>query len=129
MRNLTQQEAIEVFRRYDMTLYRSVCAQRLLESSLLQYAKDLLQSHTPKANCTIVAYDKDNDVYEELVVGMLKSRALDLANHLIKSLDEDEFQRNNGEPFDWIEVYENWNQPGEERVWVSDMQPLEVEYA
>lgn len=66
---------------------------------------------------TVVGYDKDNDVYIEYGEYSTLWFAYQHANELSKMVENDELRRrDNGEPIDWIEIYENWNGPDEYRI-------------
>ena len=66
---------------------------------------------------TVVGYDKDNDVYEEYGEYSSLWGAHNRASELSKMIAKGELRRkDNGEPIDWIEIYENWNGPDEYRV-------------
>lgn len=59
---------------------------------------------------TVVGYDKDNDVYVEYGEYYDIQFALEIAEELNGMIERGELKRkDNGEPIDWIEVYENWN--------------------
>ena len=65
----------------------------------------------------VVGYDKDNDVYEEYGEYTSLWGANTRANELRELIENGELRRkDNGEPIDWIEIYENWNGPDEYRV-------------
>ena len=72
-------------------------------------------------NYTIVAYDKDNDVYEVLDDGYsLSLEAEQKARELLPLLLADKLRRaDNGEPFDWLEIYHDWGGEEETVVWAS----------
>lgn len=66
---------------------------------------------------TVVGYDKDNDVYEEYGEYSSLWNAHRRASELNKMIDSGELRRkDNGEPIDWIEIYENWNGPDEYKI-------------
>jgi hypothetical protein len=50
---------------------------------------------------TLVAYDKDNDYYENLKQGTF-SKLLDEMISLLPKLKNDELRRKDVEPFDWL---------------------------
>lgn len=66
---------------------------------------------------TVVGYDKDNDVSviygEYSVIQFAKMRA----DELREKIERGELRRkDNGEPIDWIDIYENWDMPDERLV-------------
>ena len=65
---------------------------------------------------TVVGYDKDNDVYVEYgtyeKLGHARARMEELEPYLVR----DELRRENGEPIDWLEIYQHWNWDGEEKI-------------
>ena len=66
---------------------------------------------------TVVGYDKDNDVYIEYGEYSILQSAFERAEELNKMIECGELRRkDNGEPIDWIEIYENWNLPDEYRI-------------
>lgn len=66
---------------------------------------------------TVVGYDKDNDVYIEYGEYGSLWTAYGRASELSKMVENGELKRkDNGEPIDWIEIYENWNGPDEYRI-------------
>lgn len=72
---------------------------------------------------SVIGYDKDNDVslcygkFEELNI------AIDTAKKLSLLVETDDLKRicsdRTEEPLDWIEVYANWNEEGEQLMWAS----------
>lgn len=69
---------------------------------------------------TIVGYDKDNDVYEVLDDGYLLSLEAEMeAKALAKRASAGELRQENGEPFDWIEIYYDYSGEDESMVWAS----------
>lgn len=69
---------------------------------------------------TIVGYDKDNDVYEELDAYTKSQTAIAEAEKLKTLLLNGKLRRkDNNEPFDWIHVYKDWNKPTEKIIWTS----------
>ena len=69
---------------------------------------------------TIVGYDKDNDVYEVLDDNYLLSLEAEMeAKELAKQIKAGKLRREGGEPFDWIEIYFDWNGEDETMVWAS----------
>jgi hypothetical protein len=69
---------------------------------------------------TIIGYDKDNDVYEVLDSDYLLSLEAEMeAKEMAKRAEAGELRRANGEPFDWIEIYFDWNGEYETMVWAS----------
>lgn len=68
---------------------------------------------------TVVGYDKDNDVrikYAEYSVSWFAAMK---ATELAGQVERGELRRSDsGEPIDWIEVYENYNEPNEKRLYV-----------
>ena len=66
---------------------------------------------------TVVGYDKDNDVYKEYGEYSSLLNACRRASELRNLIEGGELRRkDNGEPIDWIEIYENWNGPDEYRI-------------
>lgn len=66
---------------------------------------------------TVVGYDKDNDVYIECGEYSSICDANIKADELREMIKNGKLRRkDNGEPIDWIEIYENWNEPDEYRV-------------
>ena len=66
---------------------------------------------------TVVGYDKDNDVYKEYGEYSSLLNACRRASELRNLIESGELKRkDNGEPIDWIEIYENWNGPDEYRI-------------
>ena len=66
---------------------------------------------------TVVGYDKDNDVYIEYGEYSVIQFAYMRADELNGMIDRGELKRkDNGEPIDWIEIYENWNLADEHRI-------------
>ena len=69
---------------------------------------------------TIVGYDKDNDVYEVLDDDYSLSVEAEIeARKFVSMMNEGKLRRENGEPFDWIEVYHDYNGEEETIVWAS----------
>lgn len=68
---------------------------------------------------TIIGYDKDNDIYEEIAKFNKLEDAIESANSLCYCLVEDELKSCVGEPIDWLEVYFDWNGKNENKVWTS----------
>jgi hypothetical protein len=69
---------------------------------------------------TIVGYDKDNDVYEVLDDGYSLSIEAEIeARNFVSLMNEERLHRDNGEPFDWIEIYHDYNGEEETMVWAS----------
>lgn len=72
---------------------------------------------------SVIAYDKDNDVFICYGKYVEKFEAMERARELKKLLDKGELKRicSDGieEPMDWIEVYWNWNKDDERIVWGS----------
>lgn len=70
---------------------------------------------------TIVAYDKDNDVYvvlnDDNNMSVVEAKAE--AERFLSLLNEGKLCRENGEPYDWIEVYYEYNKGNEAMVWAS----------
>lgn len=66
---------------------------------------------------TVVGYDKDNDTYIEYGEYSVIQFAYMRASELREAIDSGELRRvDNGEPIDWIEIYENWNLPDEYKI-------------
>lgn len=66
---------------------------------------------------TVVGYDKDNDTYIEYGEYSVLQFACERADELNEMITRGELRRkDNGEPIDWIEVYENWNLPDEYKI-------------
>lgn len=66
---------------------------------------------------TVVGYDKDNDVYIEYGEYSVIQFAYMRAEELNDMIERGELKRkDNGEPIDWVEIYENWNLPDEYRI-------------
>lgn len=69
---------------------------------------------------TIVGYDKDNDVYEILDDNFSLSLEAEIqAKKFVALMNDGKLCRDNGEPFDWIEIYHNYNGENETMVWAS----------
>lgn len=69
---------------------------------------------------TIVGYDKDNDVYVVLDDEYILSLEAEMeARKLAALLGEGKLRRDNGEPFDWIEIYFDYGGEDETMVWAS----------
>ena len=67
----------------------------------------------------VMAYDKDNDVYEELYNSLSYEDALNHAKIYTEQCKAGTLRRSdNNEPFDWIQI-ENSEYPGEP-IWISD---------
>lgn len=69
-------------------------------------------------NCAVVLYDKDNDFYKVMANNLDAPNAIDMACILTGSVENGTLT-NNGEPYDWVEVYANWDMPDEEILWAS----------
>ena len=66
---------------------------------------------------TIIGYDKDNDAYVEYGDYTDIQLAFIRAQELRRMIDRGELRRKcNGEPIDWIGIYENWNLPDEYKI-------------
>lgn len=66
---------------------------------------------------TIVGYDKDNDAYIEYGESPSRWGACQIASNLAKKIKCGELRReDNGEPIDWIEVYEDYGMLTEQRL-------------
>lgn len=66
---------------------------------------------------TVVGYDKNNDAYKEYGEHSSLYNAYRHAKELNEMIKNGELRRkDNSEPIDWIEIYENWNGPNEYRV-------------
>ena len=66
---------------------------------------------------TVIGYDKDNDVCVKYGESLSRWGAYQIASDLAKKIKYDELRReDNGEPIDWIEVYENYDTPSEQRL-------------
>lgn len=71
---------------------------------------------------TVVGYDKDNDVYVEYDEVFNLNDAASIAQKLIDFVKNGELRREEtGEPIDSIEIYKNWGEENEERIWYPDM--------
>lgn len=69
---------------------------------------------------TIVGYDKDNDVYVVLDDEYILSLEAEMEARKFASLmKEGKLRRDNGEPFDWIEIYYDYGGEEETMVWAS----------
>ena len=72
---------------------------------------------------SVIAYDKDNDVFICYGKYMGKPDAIKKAIELKKLLDKEELKRTcsdgTEEPMDWLEVYWNWNKDDERIIWGS----------
>lgn len=69
---------------------------------------------------TIVGYDKDNDVYEVLDDDYLLSLEAEMeARELAKRASAGDLRRENGEPFDWIEIFYDYHGNQPTMVWAS----------
>lgn len=66
----------------------------------------------------IFGYDKDNDVFVEFGTDKKYNKAVSSATHLSELMEKGELKRDNGEPIDWIEVYQSEG-PNEKLVWAS----------
>lgn len=60
---------------------------------------------------TVVGYDKDGDVYVPYESFRKFDNAVEKARELAKLVKNDELKRENGEPIDWIQIYEKWGTP------------------
>ena len=68
---------------------------------------------------TVVGYDKDNDVHIKYAEYSVSWFAVMKATELADQVKRGELRRSdNGESIDWIEVYENYNEPNEKRLYV-----------
>lgn len=72
-----------------------------------------------KNKYTVVGYDKDNDVYVPYVSYKKFEDALIKGKELAELVKKDKLIRENGEPIDWIQIYEHWNTDLEAVVWGS----------
>lgn len=69
---------------------------------------------------TIVGYDKDNDVYEVLDDDYSLSIEAEIeARKFVSLMNNGNLRRNNGESFDWVEIYHDYNGEEEAMVWAS----------
>lgn len=72
---------------------------------------------------SVIAYDKDNDVFVCYGEFQKECDAMKKAEELKKLLDKGELKRTcsdgTKEPMDWLEVYWNWNEDDERIVWGS----------
>lgn len=68
---------------------------------------------------TVIGYDKDNDVYVKYAEYSVEWFAIMKARELADMVKQGELRReDNGEPIDWIEVYENYNETDEKKLYV-----------
>ena len=68
---------------------------------------------------TVVGYDKDNDVYIPYAKYSVEWFAGLKASELVNEIRRGELRReDNGEPIDWIEIFENFNEPNERKIGV-----------
>lgn len=68
----------------------------------------------------IIAYDKDNDVYEDLYSDTDYQNVLAKAKQYAEQCKTNTLRRSdNGEPFDWIQI-ESTSAPGKP-LWTSDV--------
>ena len=69
---------------------------------------------------TVVGYDKDNDNHSIFYHNLTYAHAVAMAKWLGNLVKQGKLARkDNNEPIDWIEIYEDWNLDTEKRVWVS----------
>lgn len=69
---------------------------------------------------SVVGYEKDNDVFIEFGEYSEFNDAVKEAKRLTNLMNSGKLRRDdNGDPIDWIEVYHNYELPGEELMWAS----------
>lgn len=70
---------------------------------------------------SVIAYDKDNDVFICYGKYIEESDAMKKARELKKIFDKGELKRTcsdgTEEPMNWLEVYWNWNEDDERIIW------------
>lgn len=77
---------------------------------------------------SIVAYDKDGDVYDVLATVSNETMATKFVEVYKKDLSKGRLKReDNKEPYDWLEVYKDFNKDNEEIVWTSYEREEEIE--
>lgn len=97
-----------------MSSYRYTTGERLQADYMLAYS--------------VIAYDKDGDVCDAISQSDDKDAAIRYAEIMTKEMESGKLRRkDNNEPYDWIEVYENWGKQEEELVWASYEQEKERE--
>lgn len=69
---------------------------------------------------TLIAYDKDSDVYQELAYSPIYLFVKMKADECMNKLLEGTLVRENGEPFDLVAIYHNYGKDTEKRVWCSE---------
>lgn len=67
---------------------------------------------------SIIGYDKDRDVYHVITQFESEKEAVSHAVYLLPLLKADKLRYSN-EPIDYLEVYRNWCDKGEELIWAS----------
>lgn len=66
---------------------------------------------------TVVGYDKDNDVYIKYATYSVEIFAYMKADELFSEVKRGDLRRkDNGEPIDWIIIYENYGDPDEKVI-------------
>lgn len=71
---------------------------------------------------TIVGYDKDNDVYVPYEKTIYKDKAIVVAKEYAVMIENGELRwpgLDDGEPIDWVSVYQGWATDKEEKIWSS----------
>ncbi|WP_288681595.1 hypothetical protein [uncultured Eubacterium sp.] len=74
---------------------------------------------------SVIAYDKDNDVFICYGKYAEEHDAMKKAKELKELLDKEELKRTcsdgdgTEEPMDWLEIYWNWNEDDEQIIWGS----------
>ncbi len=72
-----------------------------------------------KDKFTVVGYDKDGDVYVPYNSFEKFEDAVENGKKLGKLVNEGKLLRDNGEPIDWIQIYQDWGTIDETVVWGS----------
>lgn len=68
-------------------------------------------------NFALVGYDKDNDVYDDLMLDT-KEKCLEVAEILIPLIKKNQLLSTCGEAYDWLEI---WDYNKNERIEVIDL--------
>lgn len=60
----------------------------------------------------LMGYNKDDDTYGQLATRTSKQAMLEEANHLLPKLLSDSLRDKSGEPYDWLEVWDEEDDNG-----------------
>lgn len=81
-----------------------------------------------KQKYSVVAYDKDGDVYNILKGYEKEIDTITFAKDVTEKMEQEGLRRIlTGEPYDWIEVYKDYNTDKEQLIWASYEKEVEQE--